>query len=293
MYTRFKIGLWASHSSMNRFIPDQRGVSVIVGALLLTLIVVTAAASFSLFVNQQQEERQEAEAQEQRRELEEIDVVSIQPTYVNKTLVNLSFTIGNRHLKASDIMGLRINNHMWYKDIIVRNETGGNVTYDTVAYENLSLASYEDITFTLRYLNDSNATSRVQGYQDISVNTPITIRVLTGLSNSFEQTFYPPTATIRISTEEIPTGPYGSAYKTMYVLDGSRSDHPGDGYIVTWKWNVTKTSASPLEYNETTGRITQPPDPFFIASDNTYDIELTVTDNYGMMGMHRITLDLS
>lgn len=289
MYTSFKIWLGASHSSMNRFIPDQRGVSVIVGALLLTLIVVTAAASFSLFVNQQQEERQDAEAQEQRRELEELDVVSIQPTYVNDTLVNLSFTIGNRHPKASDITGLRINNHMWYKDITVRNETGGIINYEKVAYENLSLVSYEDTTFSLRYLTDSNATGRVQGYRNISVNTPITIMVLTDLSNNFEKTFYPPTATVRISTDEIPTGPYGDP-EPVYVLDGSRSDHPGDGYIVTWKWNITNISSDTS--TRTTGRITQTSDPFFISSGNRYEIQLTVTDNYGMIATQIITLDL-
>ena len=276
---------------MKCFIRDQRGVSVIVGALLLTLIVVTAAASFSLFVNQQQEERQEAEVQEQRRELEDLDVVSIQPTYENDTLVNLSFTIGNRHTKTSDITGLRINNHMWYRNITIKNEVNG--AYEKVAYENLSLTSYEDAIFSLRYLNSSNATSRVQGYESISVNTPITIMALTDLGNSFEKTFYPPTATIRISMEEVPAGPYGSSYKTMYLLDGSRSDHPGDGYIVTWHWNVTNTSGATDTYTEAVGRVTQTPDPFFITSGSRYDIRLTVTDNYGMKATQTLALDLS
>ncbi|MDG6219403.1 MAG: hypothetical protein QCI00_08175, partial [Candidatus Thermoplasmatota archaeon] len=62
------------------------------------------------------------------------------------------------------------------------------------------------------------------------MDKPIHIRIKTDLGNTFEKTFYPPTANMIIDLKGDTDIPY---------LDGSNSDNTGDAYIVSWEWNIT------------------------------------------------------
>jgi hypothetical protein len=104
--------------------------------------------------------------------------------------------------------------------------------------------------------------------------------------NTFSKIFIPPTAIIIITTESQwdPTIPPSGDFTGVLILDGSLSDHPGDGYIKKWSWTITQTAGPGIvepQY-DTIGRKIRAPD--YLTDGDTYDIVLTVEDNYGMTG---------
>ncbi|MEM0466509.1 MAG: hypothetical protein QXX20_02755 [Candidatus Thermoplasmatota archaeon] len=136
-------------------------------------------------------------------------------------------------------------------------------------------------------INISNIQTDVYLTTPIYQNDAITFSLYTSLVKEFTKTFIPPTAIIKIDVESLPGG------KSYYVLDGSASDHPGDGYIIKWNWNVTNISKQPPNnYQHFAGRKTQI-DPNFGFNPTTYKywVNLTVSDNYGMKGMTSFKLE--
>jgi flagellin-like protein len=252
---------------------DIRGVSPIIATLMLTLIAISAASSFALFVAHKQEARQEAEWQQTIQELEEITILSINPNIENYWL---NISLANIHPRNSNIAGILINNNMW-----LINKTGQPIKYsnDTI----FKLESYEEGTYEINLSRDEKIN------QSVEIGKPITVKVLTILGNSFEKTFYPPTAVIKIDIESMQ--PY---YTNTYILDGSMSDDPGDGYIIKWEWNVTNMTV-PITHlvPEPFGRKAQITDTSFLGPSNAYWVNLTVTDNYGMKGKNSFYLDLT
>ena len=99
---------------MKRFVGDTRGISVIVGAIMLTLIVVTAATSYAIFLDDQQKKIQASEALRLQRELESISVLSLEnPIYhSNPGLVSVSFVLTNLHAQETTITSMNINNRL-------------------------------------------------------------------------------------------------------------------------------------------------------------------------------------
>jgi hypothetical protein len=233
-----------------------RGVSNVIGALMLTLIVVGAATSFALFVSQRQEMQQEAELAKTRKALENLEVVNIK---LNATCLNFSvFNSGASEVKISTI---RINQGVWL------NKTQVNQT---------KILRYDTMPF-----NTSNFTElRFEDYNPQS-NKPLTIELITTLGNNFEKTFYPPTSVIKLTTDS-EWNNSNSSYDDFLILDGSLSDHPDeDAYIKNWKWNLTQISPLGSTLPEISGRIVRAPKA--IMTDK-WNITLTVEDNYGMLG---------
>jgi hypothetical protein len=249
------------------------GVSPIIATLMLTLIAVSAASSFALFVAQEQEERQEARWQQTIQELEELTILSIDPNLENKWL---NFSIANTHTRDSNIVGILLNNNMW-----LINKTGQPTNYSNKTL--FKLEPYEEKEYEINLSSDEKINKSVE------IGKPITVKLLTILGNTFEKTFYPPTAIIKIDIESFPPD-----YSNIYILDGSLSDHPGDDYIVKWEWNITNMS-SPITYlyPEPFGRKAQVVNTSFFCTSYTYWINLTVTDNYGMKGKKSFFLDLT
>ncbi len=295
-----------------------RGVSNVIGALMLTLIVVGAATSFAIFVSQRQEMQQEAELSKVQKELENIDILNIEPSYNTSGLYALNFSIVNVNKDAVRVSGIWINKHSYYHrennftlirgDGCMQNwsfdETGQlrgwsencssewkDLTKIELAFDDtdgevnntvrLDLESYETVVFAF---NDTEK----QFYNfDVKQNEHITIKIYTSRGNVFEKTFYPPSAVIKIQVDSLPP-----TYDNYYLLDGSSSDHPGDGYILKWNWNVTNMTV-PLTNLKTSGRIAQITDSAFISTGYAYWVNLTVTDNYGMNGKTSFYYDLT
>ncbi len=93
---------------------NVHGVSVVIGALMLTLIVVTAAVSFAVFTAQKQEELQKAEYAELLRELEEIDIGKIVDLDydINGELSTIDFNIASKHTRSSEIVVMKLNDNI-------------------------------------------------------------------------------------------------------------------------------------------------------------------------------------
>jgi len=96
---------------MQKFMGDSRGVSVVIGAIMLTLIVVTAATTYAIFVSEQQKKIQDAETSKLQRQLENVTILSLEnPTYNSPTLDSVSFVIANLNNEQAIITSMNINN---------------------------------------------------------------------------------------------------------------------------------------------------------------------------------------
>jgi hypothetical protein len=264
---------------------NDEAVSIIIGALMLTVIVVSAATAFALFTSQKQKELQTAEFSKLQRDLEKLEVLEIfQPQYDTNSLTNLSMKIGNMHTKQSMITSLRLNGYL-LKEFIVQRQNLSNETWElnftTGIYElnnstmkyPLQLLSQERVTITI-----TNTTTCLLKpvTETITTYDPLTIEITTTLSNTFSKTFYPPTAIIQIITES-QWDPSTGDYKDFLILDGSSSDHPGDAYIISWKWMIDNST-------NLHGRKVRAPD----LTTGSHTITLTVTDNFGMRNSYTI-----
>ena len=229
---------------------NSQGVSVVIGALMLTVIVVTAATSFALFTAQKQEEIQNVEYQNTIKNLEKL---SINYFNFNNTAINIS--IHNDWTKTSVITGIQINKGWWKNDsqLSIKNH----------------LDAYNSALFNISYVN-----IHLEDYLPVA-NKPLILTIHTINGNSFEDIYYPPNAIIKINYESLWDG---AAYQNYQILDGSSSNHPEDGYMVNWTWDTP----SGFLY----GQKVQPSTP--LTSGDT--ILLIVTDNYGMKATTTLTL---
>jgi hypothetical protein len=322
---------------MRHFKKNTQAISVIVGALMLTLIVVTAATSFSLFVSQQQELRQKTEFASLQRELEQLMILQIQdPKYTSEDhLQSVNFSFANYHTQDSIIASIRINQN-YVKELIVQRfdgkkeywkvsaETGAlrrgarqandsnlppqpYLFYDVDNDDNYSIGDiivdldynksgilaqptfgdtaesaniiYAEYYYPLKIkpreqllVSIQNATKDLYLTNKISIHNPITISILTTLTKDFSKTFHPPVAIIQLDMALTPP-----------ICDGTKSFTLSEnGYILQWQWQINETgdhdppilkNGSKITYNFTSGE---------------YDIELTVTDNYGMISKDKI-----
>lgn len=377
---------------------NNKALSNIIGALMLTLIVVTAATSFALFTSQKQEEIQKAELTQLQRDLENIEIMTMQnPTYVTNKLESVEFKISNIHSEKTTITTIYLNNEIlerfklerhnlnkewWDMDLTngtykraglyaldtqvppepyIFNDNNENHQYDigeTIldydpdndltdaipANEQIGGLYAEDATnkpFIFQdlinddrlytnpgdvivdndpdnngpatplggedgYRNTITDTSKIElesreyttlkiekiskdllKTTDIFTNDAIILKIYTELRNDFEKIFIPPTAIIQITTES-QWDPSIPGFTDFIILDGSSSDHPGEGSIKTWTWDITEQPVGTGDPPTTlTGRKVRA--PVFLTDTDTYNIDLTVEDNYGMTGTSTLT----
>ncbi len=282
---------------------DTFGVSNVIGALMLTLIVVSAATAFAVFTQQTQDEIQKSEFAKLERELENIEIVSLKnPTYNGSSpkLDFAKFIISSRHTKDTKISTMRLNNYLILEFMIERMDfskerwdidTSTGIYNLTELYDNsipgwfpatdhpdLKINAREQIILTIENISTDILKPSTE---EIFENDEIGFEIVTVLTNTFSKTFIPPTSIIKVITESqwdssIP------GYTDFLILDGSLSDQPADGYIKIWLWNITGPSNDTI-----TGRKVRA--PAFLTDGNTYFINLEVTDNYGMKGSSSIT----
>ncbi len=263
---------------MRKLKSDNNGISIVIGALLLTLLTVTAATSFALFIDQQQDIIQEQQYQALLKEQENIKILSIVPEDLRATTGEwdkLTITLASLDTQGSNLQGIRINDK--YLKAVNITRIDGSLTY----YRHTSiipLQPREQIDLTIN-LTDNPAestkhdffTSGTTGLQ-LKKTDYIKVEVTTTLCNSFTQLFLPPSAYIKLTIEDISG--------TQYLgLDGSESTHPRQGYITSWEWTIDDGAGAP---ETPSGQKTISSNP--LTSGTTYTITLTTTDNYGLTG---------
>lgn len=153
---------------------NLHGVSVVIGALMLTLIVVTAAASFAIFTAQKQEELQKQEFAQLLREQEELSVNKIVDlTYDSDgNLSTISFSIANQHTRSSKIVALKINDHV-ISDFHVTDQTDQQTTGWTLKGKYYRTAYFANDTYDNLYVfDDLNGNHKVDSEEEILDNNP-------------------------------------------------------------------------------------------------------------------------
>lgn len=206
---------------------DNRGVSVVVGALMLIIIVVTAASALALFVSEAQKGEMERESHIAAVGNEELEVSYIDlarnTTNDPTNWSSMNITILNLNVEDSYATAISVN------DRYATNCTSDGETFNLANRLLIPAAGSKEV-----HLNfTSDFTTRL----NISAGEPITIRLITSLTNSFERTFKQPTSIIRtgIEMEDL-----GVADRAVLVLDGS--DSFDDGSIVKWNWTLGDAS---------------------------------------------------
>jgi len=258
---------------------DRAGVSEVVGALMLVLVVVVAATSFAIFIADKQEDLQRNERIQDRNENEKLGIHSVlmYPKKDGSEWYNITIRISSLHSEISRIAMITVNDFV-VEEFSIR-KTGfdwENNTDYLSGWERLNSSEMVEIKFwpDIHFYG---------GDKDISISSPLKIEVSTSYGNSFEKRFLPPTSLFVIKTlTEWDSST--STYISIPVLDGSLSEHPNEGgEIMSWDWAIRYDDdfnpiTDDLEFSlkGRMARVTFPETPML------YTISLTVTDQYGM-----------
>jgi hypothetical protein len=254
---------------------DSRGVSVVVGALMLILIVVTAASALALFVSQMQKEEMEQQSHIAAVEGEELELSYIALEKNSTYWSSMNLTILNLNVKDTYVTAISVNENY------ATNYTANGEIFNRTSRLLIPAARSEEVHL--------NFTSNFTTPLNISEEEPITITVVTSLANDFERTFKPPAPIVKtkIEMEDLSV-----ADRAVLVLDGSDSFDDG-GAITEWKWELwdaSYTTPEPGNWSDT-GNLTKRDPPaegkivrMVFNSSGPFKVRLTVKDDTGMEG---------
>lgn len=248
---------------------------------MLTLIVVIAASSFAIFISQRQEASQQQQLLEQKRALENITVLAIDP-YMNSsstsTWESLNFTISSLYTAPANIESVWINGHPLYNGSLYRIGAGGALEKENYSFtKGITLDELEYL-----YLNIT-ADNFFKTGVTFDIKRNINIELKTELLNTFHVNFVPPSAIM--SLELLPRwGGNATGYVTSIVLDGSMSTQPQPGYIMFYEWSLRYSNGT--YDNESIPYGCKVFCPVELGEGD--EITLTVTNNYGMKAMQTI-----
>jgi len=312
---------------------NDKGVSVIIGTLLLILITVTAAAALALMISQMQKE--EATRQSQLQAVHDEDVVISGLSFVNNVTLwdstypnqpfdisnsqnwsSVTFNLMNLNTQNVNVAGIAINNYYAYPINYTLlappssptgycNLTAGGVAMGGsggpctvfgsdayLPYLTIPAGSSVQVTVNLTSsLTDFSGSPFGDTPSFIGTGSQIDIKILTSLTNIFEQTYKPPTPVIIYNTQ---TTTIGSVQQDSIVLDGSQSSSV-NATIVNWTWTfVNATNTWPTNGNcsdiKDLGPVSNLPINFYSKIvhisppvPGPFCANLTVTDSNGMV----------
>lgn len=268
---------------------DDRGVSVIVGTLLMILITVTAAGALAVMISEFQKEDMERQTHLSAVENEKIEISGISPelnnTFWNEYYNTTDIQYNNWSAICFDLINMDVNDAR-INSVQVNGRYADNFTAEEKTY---SLKRYLFIPATKKQ------TVRVDLVGNYTVDNPlivgdddaVTIRVMTSLYNTFEATFKPPTPVVQA---EVVTEDLEIAKRSVLVLDGTDSTDD-DGSVMRWDWRIEDASATYPSGNWTDSAnltIINPSSGPIVRyepqSDGPFRVFLNVTDNTGMVG---------
>jgi len=225
---------------MRRFRRSDRGLSEIVGTLMLVVIVVAAATLLAAFVASYQKQLQTEETFSHNKSLESIEILALSTTVSNGVFTGFNFTIASEYVNPSGILDVYINgdpllDFAWEN---VSTNTFGTYNPQTSANDMIVLPFQQVILQTC--LNPSCVTrggtisnSFLPGDAP-EPNHYIKFDVFTHLDNDFSRSYLPPTP-LPVISELNPSG-----NNPLTLLDGSSSIQPGGNTsIVNWAWTVS------------------------------------------------------
>jgi flagellin-like protein len=263
----------------------DHGVSEVIGALMLILIVVIAASALAVFISEKQKDIQEQDRLETRRSLEKVQTTWITPTKTTGSLwENIEVELTSLHVEESDVTRLVING-AGVANAVQYNTTSGSFDIPVSLNNPLRLESLETILLNISLLDANFYSSK----PDIDDSDYIKVDIHTKLLNTFSRIFQPPTSIIMVATES-QWDPSIPGYTDVIILDGSGSDHPNeDTSIITWEWQVEGDDDDDGVFGESgeenftlKGRKVRTDTAFTSPAGSNHTIVLTVFDSYGM-----------
>jgi flagellin-like protein len=268
---------------MRRFRGNVRGLSELVGSLMLVLIVVAAATTLSIFVAEYQKQAQAEQSLDQQRNLESIKIIQVALTLngAGTDYALLNFTVASLYINPSTITEISVNNNPLEQYTAYRlNLTTGTDYWATVAAGGtLTLNPREVLNVLVNLSAGANYSFYAPSYT-IPVADYIEVQVFTAYANDFNRVFIPPTAIAFVSTQETWDG---SAYVPVILLDGSQSFQPapGNATLVAWSWTITPGPVTLLGERAIA--------PFPANTTTPFSIALTVTNSDGLVATDTIT----
>ncbi len=256
---------------MLKLFQDDSGISEIVGALILILIVVIAAAGLAMIISQAETQQASRQAHDAAVSNEKLVITSMVPTYDTSSgkLISLALNIQNLNVDDSSLAIVEVNNAP------AANITSGGRIYD---YNNqLVIPGFSNITVNI-YTKD---------FIDpliLDHSSPITVQLVSSFANYFTSTITPPTAVAKFSVE---TENLGLVQRDYVMLDAS--DSSGDkGQIKLYSWDIKDTSNwtneipnGPIETSGTKIRFSpQSKGPFIV----TLTVKTDQNDSHAMIG---------
>lgn len=259
---------------MRKLRGDRAGMSEIVGALMLTLVVVVAASSFAVFVSEKQKSVQEQELYNLRKSQESIQIIDFMLNYTatGAEYWDLNFTITSNHARESQVTKVTINGHVASEFYVWRiNRTSANWEEEALSWsEDFKVQAKEQLYLRL------NRTNLFETDVHFLNGTFVKLEVFTVLLNSFTRVFMPPDAVMSIRMESLWDG---SAFRNYIVLDGSGSQAQDGAFMTMYRWDITRIS------DLTSQRVTGMKASYvFPTTGESYWVNLTVMDDHGLMG---------
>lgn len=269
------------------------GLSEIVGSLMLVLIVVAAATAFSLFIASYQKQVQAEEAQAHLKALESLRVITVQ-TELNQsdvgnattagTLVDVSFNVESLDVNPTILTGLDIDNQAVrnYSVSQLNLTTGSYSTAQVAALGVLDVGPNEQFSLIVDVSPGPGSSFYSPSFGLLS-SSYVQIDLFTYLANDFRASFLPPTAIALVTLDQTISA--NGTPVAIPLLDGMNSVQPGgNATIVSWEWNVTPSipNGGTASGEEVEAPFTEPP-------GTTYTVTLTVTDNFGLIGIDKVS----
>jgi flagellin-like protein len=261
---------------MRRFRRSERGLSEIVGTLMLVVIVVTAATLLAAFVATYQQQLQTEQAFTHDQSLESLKVLGLTTALdASRTAFeNINFTLASEYINPSTVLGISINNvplkSFWWENL------ANHTWQETTLGASLSLASEQEILVST---STSSGNDSFLGAPPVP-NVYLKVDVYTLLQNDFSRVFLPPVALSVVSNLTLSPSNWAT------LLDGSQSFQPGgNASIVEWNWSVVSL-ASPGTATYFSGEEAEV-SPAFLTGQH-YWVNLTVTNSDGLLGTTRL-----
>ncbi|HEV2316537.1 MAG TPA: type IV pilin [Thermoplasmata archaeon] len=257
----------------------RRGLSEIVGALMLVLIVVVAATALAAFIASYQKQLQTEQNLTQQRALENLRAMTILPLDSASTPTQwaaLNFTVVSLYVNPSVITSVSVNGNP------VRNYTAWSLNLSTGQFQStivgaggeLRIGPHEQFNLNVSTVPSAAASSFYDPSVVIHTTDFVKVEIFTALLNDFKQVFIPPSAVPFINLIEAGCGSTGCV--TIPVLDGSHCFQVGNASIVSWSWSIYPdgTMASGEEANAA----------FTAPTGTNHLVNLTVTNSDGLVG---------
>ena len=299
---------------MRRVRGNSRGLSEIVGTLILILIVVAAATALSVFITGYEKTVLSQEATTHQRNLESYKIYDVGipdakpvPPLPDGYVV---FIIASATVEASSITSLLIDDQPVLSYCALPPGANPNVTSNCTGVlggqwvsfgEALPFAPLEEYKIVVNYNDttgfDDNGNKNAFNKTVSAANSPwefplnltrtLSISLFTAYGNNFIQVMLAPIAIAAVTTLDVP----GSS-AVVTVLDGELSVQPGgqNDSIVSWYWNVTNATHTA---NVPTGILSGEEFPvnssqWAPTASAEYQIQLTVVDGTGLFDTETI-----